>query len=116
MVVGPSKLAVGDRSYDIYRLAELGEDVARLPYTLRILLEDVLRFGEEAGVRAVVDWDPTREPAHEIAFRPGRVLMQDFTGVPGVVDLASMRDAIAELGGDASRVNPSIPAELVIDH
>jgi aconitate hydratase len=118
MVVPPSTLTVGDRSFRIHRLRDLqpASDVERLPYTLRILLENVLRNGDEDGVRAVVNWDAAAEPAHELAFRPGRVLLQDFTGVPAVVDLAAMRDAIAELGGDAARINPVIPAELVIDH
>jgi aconitate hydratase len=118
MVVSPSQLQVSDRSFELYRLAALrpDHDPERLPYALRILLESVLRAGDEDGVRAVATWDAHAEPAHEIAFAPARVLLQDFTGVPAVVDLAAMRDAIAELGGDPSRVNPSIPAELVIDH
>src|SRR5215475_14156677 len=114
----PSRLTVGDRSYDIYRLDELQSsyDVARLPYTLRILLENVLRNGDEADVDAVARWDAKAEPSHEISFAPSRVLLQDLTGVPAVVDLAAMRDALADLGGDPSRINPLIPAELVIDH
>jgi aconitate hydratase A / 2-methylisocitrate dehydratase len=111
-------LTVGERSYGIHRVAALGpeHDVTRLPYTLRVLLENVLRSGDEAGVRAVAGWDPQAEPSHEIAFSPSRVLLQDFTGVPAVVDLAAMRNAMAELGGDPGRINPLIPAELVIDH
>jgi aconitate hydratase len=117
-MIAPSSLTVGERSYRIYRLAELQSryDVERLPYTLRILLEDVLRAGDEASVQAVATWDAKAEPSHEIAFAPSRVLLQDFTGVPAVVDLAAMRNAIADLGGDAGRINPLIPAELVIDH
>jgi aconitate hydratase A / 2-methylisocitrate dehydratase len=110
-------LTVGGTSYTIHRIGELaGTEPRRLPYTLRVLLENVLRAGDEAGARAVAGWDPHAEPAHEIAFHPSRVLLQDFTGVPAVVDLAAMRDAIAALGGDPTRINPLIPAELVIDH
>jgi aconitate hydratase len=117
MLPSASTLAVGGRAYRIHRLDELpGIDVRRLPYTLRVLLEGVLRSGDEEAVRAVGSWEPQAEPRHEISFVPGRVLLQDFTGVPAVVDLAAMRDAIAELGGDPARINPSIPAELVIDH
>jgi len=115
---GASTLTVGGDSYRIHRLADLepGVDVERLPYTLRILLENVLRSGDADGVRAVTTWDPTAEPSHELAFSPSRVLLQDFTGVPAVVDLAAIREAIATLGGDPGSVNPQIPAELVIDH
>jgi aconitate hydratase A / 2-methylisocitrate dehydratase len=91
-------------------------DVRRLPYTLRILRENAVRHGEEADVEALERWDPRAEPADEISFRPSRVLLQDFTGVPAVVDLAAMRNAMADLGGDASRINPQLPVELVIDH
>jgi aconitate hydratase len=117
-VAAPGQLNVGDRSYEIYRLDELQAtyDVARLPYTLRVLLENVLRNGSEDDVRAVATWDAKAEPHDEISFSPSRVLMQDLTGVPAVVDLAAMRDAMAALGGDPSRINPLIPAELVIDH
>jgi len=109
-------LSVGDRSFAIHRIASIDGELARLPYTLRILLENTLRFGDEAGTRAVAAWDPHAEPSHEIAFFPSRVLLQDFTGVPAVVDLAAMRNAIAELGGDPARINPLIPSDLVIDH
>src|SRR5215211_442403 len=111
-------LQVGDRSYSIFRLDSLqaSHDVARLPYTLRILLENVLRQGDETAVEAVAAWDAKAEPSREISFQPARTLHQDFTGVPVVVDLASMRDAMRELGGDPSRINPQIPSELVIDH
>jgi aconitate hydratase len=117
-MASPSKLNVGDRSYEIYRLDELqaSYDVARLPYTLRVLLENVLRNGSEADVEAVARWDAKAEPSNEISFAPSRVLLQDLTGVPAVVDLAAMRNAMADLGGDPARINPLIPAELVIDH
>ena len=113
-----STLKVGDREVEIYRLEALQSrfDVARLPYTLRILLENVLRTGDEADVEAVATWIATDAPSREISFSPARVLLQDFTGVPAVVDLAAMRNAMADLGGEASRINPLIPVELVIDH
>ena len=117
-MASPSQLKVGDRSYEIYRLDALqaSYDVARLPYTLRVLLENVLRNGDEADVEAVARWDAEAEPSNEISFAPSRVLLQDLTGVPAVVDLAAMRDAMADLGGDPAKINPLIPAELVIDH
>jgi len=117
-MASPSKLSVGDRSYEIFRLDELqaSYDVARLPYTLRVLLENVLRNGDESDVEAVARWDAKAEPSQEISFAPSRVLLQDLTGVPAVVDLAAMRNAMADLGGDPERINPLIPAELVIDH
>src|SRR4051794_7635893 len=108
-----STLDVNGRSYAIQRIDGV-PGVERLPYTLRILLENVLRNGGDGD--ALASWEPQAEPSREISFAPGRVLLQDFTGVPAVVDLAAMRDAIAELGGDPARVNPLIPAELVIDH
>jgi aconitate hydratase len=96
-------------------------DLDRLPYTLRVLLENVLRaealgLGSADDVRAVAEWDPAAEPRDEIAFRPSRILLQDFTGVPAIVDLAAMRDAMRARGGDPARINPLLPAELVIDH
>jgi aconitate hydratase len=116
-------LAVGDERYEIVRLDVLQSqyDVFRLPYTLRILLENVLRAEADgkAGaeeVEAVARWDAKAEPTSEILFAPARVLLQDFTGVPAVVDLAAMRDAMRDLGGDPARINPLLPAELVIDH
>src|SRR4051812_26611737 len=114
----PQQLRVGDETYSIYRLDSLQPrwDVARLPYTLRILLENVLRNGSEQEVEAVAGWVAADEPSHEISFTPARVLLQDFTGVPCVVDLAAMRDAMREQGGDPARINPLIPVELVIDH
>jgi aconitate hydratase len=117
-----SSLAVGARSYEIWSLAGLPRDqVARLPYSLKILLENLLRFEDgvnvtRADIEALLAWDPAATPSHEIAFTPSRVILQDFTGVPCVVDLAAMREAIVRLGGDAERVNPLAPVELVIDH
>ena len=113
-----STLSVGDRKLEIHRLDALQQqwDVARLPYTLRILLENVLRTGDRSDVEAVAGWVATDEPNREISFAPARVLLQDFTGVPAVVDLAAMRDAMADLGGDPEQINPLIPVELVIDH
>src|SRR5437870_9652959 len=116
-------LTVGGRSYEIFRLDALQAkyDVARLPYSLKVLLENLLRHEDGEAVTAeaiesVARWVATDEPSKEIAYTPARVLMQDFTGVPAIVDLAAMRDAMADLGGDSSRINPLVPAELVIDH
>jgi aconitate hydratase A / 2-methylisocitrate dehydratase len=114
-MAGASSLNVGGRSYSIFRIDGF-ENAASLPYTLRILLENVARAGSEEGIAAVTGWDPHAEPSREISFSPSRVLMQDLTGVPAIVDLAAMRDALADLGGDPARINPQIPAELVIDH
>ncbi|HET9508067.1 MAG TPA: aconitate hydratase AcnA [Gaiellaceae bacterium] len=113
-----STFTVGGEEIGIHRLDALQSryDVARLPYTLRILLENVLRTGDADDVEAVATWVATDEPSREIAFSPARVLLQDFTGVPAVVDLAAMRNAMADLGGDPGRINPLIPVELVIDH
>ncbi|QDV38572.1 aconitate hydratase [Tautonia plasticadhaerens] len=119
-----ASLQVDGRSYQIYRLDCLsgrGVDLARLPFSLKILLENLLRCEDGVTVTAddvlkLANWDPKAEPTDEIAFRPARVLMQDFTGVPAIVDLAAMRDAMARLGGDPKRINPLQPAELVIDH
>src|SRR5215469_3682372 len=117
-----STLKVGERTYEIWSLAALPQDkVARLPYSLKVLLENLLRFEDgvsvtRADIEALLEWDPAATPSHEIPFTPARVILQDFTGVPCVVDLAAMRDAIVRLGGDAERVNPLAPAELVIDH
>jgi aconitate hydratase len=118
-----SRLVVGDRSVEIFRLDALQErfDVRRLPYTLRVLLENVLRHENGAtvtpsDVEAVAGWVAPAEPAEEISFTPGRVLLQDFTGVPAVVDLAAMRNAMHDLGGDPAKINPQLPVELVIDH
>jgi aconitate hydratase len=99
-----------------YEMSSLPDDAKRLPYTLRILLENALRHGESEDAEALLRWQPQAEPADEISFRPARVLLQDFTGVPAVVDLAGMRNAMQDLGGEPSRINPSLPVELVIDH
>jgi aconitate hydratase len=116
-------LDVGDRSFEVFRLDALAStgDVAGLPYSLKVLLENLLRAEDGSAVtaedvEAFARWDPAAAADREIAFTPARVLMQDFTGVPAVVDLAAMRDAMAQLGGDAARINPLAPAELVIDH
>jgi aconitate hydratase len=117
-------LASGNRDYTIYylpALAERGFNLGRLPFSLKILLENLLRREDGVNVTAadiefLANWDAKAEPSREIAYMPARVLMQDFTGVPAVVDLAAMRDAVKALGGDPERVNPLIPAELVIDH
>jgi aconitate hydratase A / 2-methylisocitrate dehydratase len=116
-------LDVGDRSLEIFRLDALGSvgDVGRLPFSLKILLENLLRNEDGSAVtaedvQAFAAWDPAAAVDREIAFSPARVLMQDFTGVPAIVDLAAMRDAMAGLGGDPARINPLAPAELVIDH
>ncbi|MGD2113236.1 MAG: aconitate hydratase AcnA [Gammaproteobacteria bacterium] len=116
-------LVIGGQSYEIYSLRKLtgSDDVTRLPCSLKILLENLLRFEDDrtvtrSDIEALINWDPQGEPDTEIAFRPARVLMQDFTGVPAVVDLAAMRDAMTALGGDPDRINPLQPAELVIDH
>jgi aconitate hydratase len=124
-----STLDVGGHTYEIFRLEALQSryDVARLPYSLKVLLENLLRHGEDDGAEAIARWVASDEPSTEIAYTPARVLMQDFTGVPAIVDLAAMRDAIDELGlqgdasgtsprTDASRINPLVPVELVIDH
>ena len=113
-----STLDVGGQTYEIFRLDALQSkyDVARLPYSLKVLLENLLRHGEDEGAEAVARWVATDEPSTEIAYTPARVLMQDFTGVPAIVDLAAMRDAMDELGGDPARINPLVPVELVIDH
>jgi aconitate hydratase len=115
-----STLQVGDESYEIFKLDKV-EGSARLPYSLKILLENLLRTEDGANItadhiRALGGWDPNAEPSEEIQFTPARVIMQDFTGVPCVVDLATMREAVKELGGDPSRINPLAPAEMVIDH
>jgi aconitate hydratase len=115
-------LKVGQRSYEICSLDALAaNNVGRLPFSLKILLENLLRFEDGVNVKksdidALLAWDPKVVPHHEIAFTPARVIMQDFTGVPCIVDLAAMREAIERLGGDPQRVNPLAPAELVIDH
>ncbi|HEY7776707.1 MAG TPA: aconitate hydratase AcnA, partial [Kineobactrum sp.] len=116
-------LSINDGSYTIYplELADAGGDTTTLPYSLKLLLENLLRHGNEnfvsdADIEALANWDPQATPAQEIAFVPARVLLQDFTGVPAIVDLAAMRDAMVELGGEPGRINPLSPVELVIDH
>jgi aconitate hydratase len=115
-------LTVGTQQYDILGLAALkSQNVERLPFSLKILLENLLRFEDgvnvtKADIEALLKWEPKAPPSHEIAFTPARVIMQDFTGVPCIVDLAAMREAIVKLGGDPQKVNPLAPAELVIDH
>jgi aconitate hydratase len=119
-----ASLRVGDRTYTIYRLdalAKAGYDITCLPFSLRILLENLLRTEDGVSVQredieAVAGWDAKATPSHEIAFMPARVLLQDFTGVPAVVDLGAMRDAMKRLGGDPKKISPLLPAELVIDH
>src|SRR5512133_1760074 len=108
-------LRAGDRDISYAPLPSV-EGVERLPYSLRILLENALRSGSESGVDAVSQWEPKSQPSRELGFRPARVLLQDFTGVPSIVDLAAMRSAMADFGGDPAKINPHIPAELVIDH
>ncbi|HEX5041239.1 MAG TPA: aconitate hydratase [Candidatus Limnocylindria bacterium] len=117
-------MQVGDRSFTYYPLADAGaEHLDRLPYTVKVLLENMLRGAStqpelvtDADVRALATWDPGRPGEAELPFMPARVILQDFTGVPCVVDLAAMRDAMADMGGDPSRINPLVPADLVIDH
>jgi aconitate hydratase len=118
-----STLEVADRTYEIFRLDALQErfDVARLPYSIKVLLENVLRLEDgvsvaKTDVEAIASWDAAAEPSVEIPFQPARVLMQDFTGVPAVVDLAAMRDAMDEIGGDPAAINPLVDVDLVIDH
>src|SRR5437764_2422864 len=116
-------LKVSGRELEIFRLEALQSkfDIARLPFSLKILLENLLRTEgngsvEAKDIEALATWDAKADPSKEIAFTPARVVMQDFTGVPAIVDLAAMRDAMADLGGDPSKINPLVPAELVIDH
>ena len=119
-----STLAVGGKSYAYYDLGKAGAalgDVSRLPYSMKVLLENLLRFEDGVTVtrddlQAMVDWQKERKISREIQYRPARVLMQDFTGVPAVVDLAAMRDAMKQLGGDPQKINPLVPVHLVIDH
>ena len=118
-----STLEVGGREYEIHRLDALQKrfDVARLPYSIKVLLENTLRLEDghavtSSDVESIATWDAKAQPSVEIPFQPARVLMQDFTGVPAVVDLAAMRDAMEDLGGDPSVINPLVPVDLVIDH
>jgi len=118
-------LSAGGKSYDYFSLAKAAEaygDISRLPFSMKVLLENMLRFEDGVtvttdDVKAIIDWQQNpAAPDREIQYRPARVLMQDFTGVPCVVDLAAMRDAITKLGGDAAKINPLVPVHLVIDH
>ena len=117
-------LNAGGKSYDYFALATAEEkygDISRLPFSMKVLLENMLRFEDgvtvtEADIQAIVDWQKDCRSDREIQYRPARVLMQDFTGVPCVVDLAAMRDAITRLGGDPAKINPQVPVHLVIDH
>ena len=116
-------LAVSGREYEIYRIDALQErfDTARLPYSLKVLLENALRLEDDdlvvaADAETIATWNAAAEPSKEIPFQPARVLMQDFTGVPAIVDLAAMRDAIDDLGSDPAKINPLVPVDLVIDH
>src|ERR1700733_10029340 len=119
-----SELKAGGKTYEIFHLTALekkGINLTRLPFSLRILLENLLRQEDGKSVTAddiefLAKWDPKAEPSREIAYMPARVLMQDFTGVPAIVDLAAMRDAMKQLGGNPEKINPLQPAELVIDH
>ena len=113
-------LNVGDKSYEIYRLDAV-PGTEKLPYSLKVLAENLLRTEDGANItkehiEAIANWDPSADPSVEIQFTPARVIMQDFTGVPCIVDLATMREAVGDLGGDAEKVNPLAPADLVIDH
>src|SRR5215210_3412917 len=116
-------LEVSGREFEVFRLDALQSeyDVARLPYSIKVLLENALRLEDgdsvtRENVEAIATWDATAEPSIEIPFQPARVLMQDFTGVPALVDLAAMRDAIEELGGDPGKIDPLVPVDLIIDH
>ena len=118
-------LVVGSKSYDYFSLAEAEKNgldgISKLPYSLKVLLENLLRFEDgstvkAADIKACAEWLKNKSSSHEIAYRPARVLMQDFTGVPAVVDLAAMRDAMSTLGGDPAKINPLVPVDLVIDH
>src|SRR6187402_1809148 len=120
-----SSLTLGDKKFSYFSLPKFAEatgiDIGRLPYSLKILLENLLRSEDGKAVRraeitSLSQWDPAAAPNHEIAFHPARVVLQDFTGVPAIVDLAAMRDAMAAMGGDATKINPLFPSELVIDH
>ena len=117
-----SVLELNNKNYEYYKLDAIEDNkVKLLPYSLKILLENLLRFEDGVNITkddilAVVNWVPTAKPTKEISFTPARVILQDFTGVPAVVDLAAMRNAVINLGGDANSINPLSPAELVIDH
>ena len=117
-------LNVGDKEYDYYSLSEAEKklgDISRLPYSMKVLLENLLRYEDGVtvstdDVQAIIDWQKEKRMNREIQYRPARVLMQDFTGVPAVVDLAAMRNAVVSLGGNPEQINPLSPVDLVIDH
>src|ERR1700750_2482732 len=118
-------LKVGSKTYAYYSLPVAEKNglkgISRLPYSMKVLLENLLRNEDgrtvtKDDIKAVAEWLKTKTSTHEFAFRPARVLMQDFTGVPAVVDLAAMRDAMKQLGGDPKKINPLVPVDLVIDH
>ena len=120
-----STLTVGGKTYTYYSIAEAEKNgltgASQLPHSMKVVLENLLRFEDnrtvtKADIQAIATWLVTRTSDHEISYRPARVLMQDFTGVPCVVDLAAMRDAMQALGGDPNKINPLSPAEMVIDH
>lgn len=120
-----SQLHVGDKTYHYYSLKEAEQKnfqgISRLPYSLKVLFENLLRFEDDntvttKDIKAIADWLHTKTSQHEIAYRPARVLMQDFTGVPAVVDLAAMRAAIVKMGGNPDKISPLSPVDLVIDH
>ena len=119
-----STLIAAGQTYDYFSLAKAADkygNIDRLPFSMKVLLENMLRFEDgktvtEADIQAIVDWQQDARSDREIQYRPARVLMQDFTGVPCVVDLAAMRDAITKLGGDPAKINPQVPVHLVIDH
>ena len=113
-------LKVDGKDYEYYRIADL-PGIDHLPYSLKVLAENLVRNIDGANitddhVKALLDWDPAAQPSHEIQFTPSRVVMQDFTGVPCIVDLATMRDAVKELGGDPEVINPQVQSDMVIDH
>ena len=115
-----STLTVGDTTFDYVNIANL-PGIEHLPYSLKVLVENLVRNIDgknitDEHVKALLDWDPQAEPSHEIQFTPSRVVMQDFTGVPCIVDLATMRDAVKQLGGDPEVINPQVPADMIIDH
>ena len=115
-----STLTVGDTTFDYVNIADL-PGIDHLPYSLKVLVENLVRNIDgknitDEHVKALLDWDPQAEPSHEIQFTPSRVVMQDFTGVPCIVDLATMRDAVKQLGGDPEVINPQVPADMIIDH
>ena len=116
------ELTVGDKTYSYYSLKDLNDDrLLKLPFSIRVLLESAIRNCDEFNVKSsdvetILDWKNTSENAVEIPYKPARVILQDFTGVPAVVDFAAMRDAMKRLGGDPQKINPLCPADLVIDH